>query len=111
MAGKFELKKSKKGQFMFNLKASNGQVILSSEQYLEKTGAEDGIESVRKNAGDDANYEAKTSNKNQPFFVLKAANGQIIGKSEMYSTVSAMRKGMNSVKANAPTAKVTDLTA
>ena len=31
MAGKFELKTAKDGQFMFNLKAGNGQVILTSE--------------------------------------------------------------------------------
>lgn len=44
MAGKFELKKSKDGQFMFNLKASNGQVILTSEMYKTKASAENGIE-------------------------------------------------------------------
>jgi uncharacterized protein YegP (UPF0339 family) len=44
MAGKFELKKSKDGQFMFNLKASNGQVILTSELYKTKASAENGIE-------------------------------------------------------------------
>jgi uncharacterized protein YegP (UPF0339 family) len=43
MPGKFELKKSPSGQFMFNLKASNGQVILTSEQYVDKRGAEGGI--------------------------------------------------------------------
>ena len=47
---------------------------------------------------------------NQPFFVLKAANGKIIGQSEMYSSAAAMEKGIASVKANAPTASVVDLT-
>ena len=50
MAGKFELKKAKDGQFMFNLKATNGQVILTSELYKTKASAENGIESVRKNS-------------------------------------------------------------
>lgn len=31
MAAKFEIKKSSNGKFYFNLKAGNGQVILSSE--------------------------------------------------------------------------------
>jgi uncharacterized protein len=111
MAGKFELKKSTSGQFMFNLKAANGQGILTSELYREKGTAQDGIASVRKHAGDDANYERKTSSKGQPFFVLKAVNGQTIGKSEMYSSTAAMQKGIASVKANAPDAAVVDLTA
>lgn len=52
MAGKFELKETKNGQFMFNLKASNGQIIATSEQYTTKAAALNGIESVRKNAAD-----------------------------------------------------------
>ena len=109
MAGKFELKKSKSGQFMFNLKAANGQVILTSELYKAKAGAENGIASVRKNAGNDANFERKSSGKNEPYFVLKAANKEIIGKSEMYTSVVGMKKGIASVKKNAPGAAVDDL--
>jgi uncharacterized protein YegP (UPF0339 family) len=52
MAGKFELKATKNGQFMFNLKASNGQIIATSEQYSSKAAALNGIESVKKNAGE-----------------------------------------------------------
>ena len=111
MAGKFELKKSAKGQFLFNLKAGNNQVILSSELYSDKASAQDGIESVKKNAGTDAQYERKTSKKGEPFFVLKAPNGQIIGKSEMYTSAKAMENGIASVKANAPGASVVEVTA
>lgn len=50
MAGKFELKKTSDGQFRFNLKASNGQVIATSESYKTKAAALNGIESVKKNA-------------------------------------------------------------
>jgi uncharacterized protein YegP (UPF0339 family) len=110
MVGKFELKKGKSGQFMFNLKASNGQVILTSEQYKAKTGAMNGIESVRKNAGKDANFEHRTSKKNEPYFVLKAANKEIIGMSEMYASNTGRKKGIASVKKNARSAKIDDLT-
>lgn len=48
-AGKFVLKKSG-SQFMFNLKAGNGEIIATSERYATKQGALNGIESVRKNA-------------------------------------------------------------
>ena len=111
MAGKFELKKNPSGQFMFNLRAGNNQIILTSELYREKGSAQNGIESVKKHAGDDANYERKVSKKNEPFFVLKAGNGQVIGKSEMYSSAAAMETGIASVKANAPGAVVADMTA
>ena len=104
MAGKFELKASPSGQFMFNLKAGNGEIILTSELYRDQSAAKAGIESVKKNAGNDANYERKLSAKQQPYFVLKAGNGEIIGKSEMYSSNTSMENGINSVKTNAPSA-------
>ena len=52
MAGKFVISKDKKGEFRFVLKAGNGEVIASSEGYTTKSGAQNGIESVRKNAAD-----------------------------------------------------------
>ena len=58
----------------------------------------------------DERYERKTSTKSEPYFNLKAANGQVIGHSEMYSSTSAMENGIASVKKNAPTATVVDRT-
>ncbi len=110
MAGKFDLKKSPSGKFMFNLKSGNGQVILTSELYESKSAAENGIQSVKKNAGEDGRYERKESKKGDPFFVLKAVNGQVIGKSEIYSGASAMENGIESVKKNGPGAEVDDNT-
>lgn len=108
MAGKFVLKKAGNGQFHFNLHASNGQVILSSEMYKEKRGAENGIGSVRTNAPDDGRYERKESSDGQHYFVLKASNGQTIGRSELYKAKASMENGIESVKKNAPDAKVDD---
>jgi uncharacterized protein YegP (UPF0339 family) len=50
MAGKFVLKKGGSGKFHFNLVASNGQVIATSEAYESKAAALNGIESVKKHA-------------------------------------------------------------
>ena len=97
------------GQFHFNLKAGNGEIILSSEMYKAKSSAENGIESVKKNAPDDDRYERKETTGGQPYFVLKAGNGEQIGRSESYSSKSAMENGIESVKKNAPDAKVEDL--
>lgn len=106
--GKFEIKKDKAGKHRFNLKAANGQVILSSEAYNSKSACDNGIESVKKNSGSDGNYERKTAKNGQPYFNLKASNGQVIGSSEMYSSTSAMENGIASVKKNAPGASIDD---
>lgn len=110
MAGKFELKRSKSDQFYFNLLAGNGEPILTSETYVSKSGAEGGINSVRSNAPYDANYERKKATNDQFYFVLKASNGQTIGKSELYKTSAGMETGIQSVKNNAPSAPTVDLT-
>ena len=83
--GKFEIKATESGKTMFNLKAGNGQVILTSQSYASMDGCKNGIESVRKNSQDDARFERKTAKDGSPFFTLNATNGQVIGKSEMYS--------------------------
>jgi uncharacterized protein len=110
MSAKFDLKQGGSGQFMFNLKAANGEVILTSELYKQKQSAIVGIDSVKANAGDDTRYERKTAKNGQAYFVLTATNGQIIGKSEMYSSVSAMENGIQSVKKNGPVATIQDNT-
>ncbi|WP_439100439.1 YegP family protein [Congregibacter sp.] len=110
MAGKFELKKGKTGKFSFNLKSGNGQVVFTSQTYDSKRSATAGITSVKKNADKDARYERKSSTKGQPYFVIKATNGQVIGKSQMYSNAVSMEKGIKSVGLNAPGADTLDLT-
>ena len=111
MAGKFELKKSKNDKFYFSLLAGNGQTILSSEMYEAKASAVNGIESVKKNGGDAANYAKLTGKDGSPYFTLKAGNGQVIGQSQMYSSESARDAGIESCVANAPGAAVVDHTA
>ena len=54
-------------------------------------------------------YVIKTS-KQGPYFVLKAANGEVIGTSETYSSEAACKNGIESVKKNAPDAKLEDQT-
>ena len=110
MAGKFELFTDKAGEYRFRLKAGNGEIILASEGYKQKASAENGINSVKKNANDDSRYERKDTSTGKPMFNLKASNGQVIGASEQYSSASARDKGIESVKKNAPQAKVDDLT-
>ena len=106
--GKYVMKQTAGGSWRFNLKASNGQVILTSENYNSKSACQNGIESVKTNSPNDARYERKTSSGGQPFFNLKATNGQVIGTSEMYNSESARENGIESVKTNGPTSPVVE---
>lgn len=109
--GKFVITTRKNGEFQFNLKAGNGQVILNSEGYKTKAACNNGIESVRKNAQVEARYEKLTAKNGKPYFNLKATNGQIIGSSEMYESESSRDNGIASVTKNAPDAILDDQTA
>ena len=109
MAAKFEIGRAADGTYYFHLKAENGKNILASETYVARSGAEKGIESVKVNASLDERYERRHDVNGRPYFVLKAGNEQIIGKSQMYSSPADMEVGIQSVKANGPIAAVEDL--
>lgn len=108
MAGKFVIKTAKNGKVHFNLKASNGQIVLTSEKYESRKAAENGIESVKKNAQNEQRFERKKAKDGSPYFTLKAANGEPIGKSEMYRSASSMENGIRSVMKNAADSTTVD---
>jgi hypothetical protein len=110
MSGKFRLTRGSNGQFHFNLEASNGQAILSSEQYKAKSSALDGIDSVRRNSVRAGAFEPLTAKDGRPYFVLKATNGQVIGQSQMYASATSCNQGIESVKKHAPAAVLVDET-
>ncbi|KKA43415.1 YegP family protein [Salinivibrio sp. KP-1] len=110
MPGVFEIFKDKTQEYRFRLKAGNGETILASEGYKAKQGCQNGIESVRENAPTDDRYERKISSNSKYMFNLKASNHEVIGTSQMYSSVHARDTGIESVKKNAPRAEVEDLT-
>jgi uncharacterized protein YegP (UPF0339 family) len=109
MPGTFEIKKAKDGQTYFNLKAGNGQTILSSEMYKAKESALNGIESVKKNAPMAERFAKLTSKNGKFYFTLKAGNNQVIGNSEMYESESSRDNGIDSVMKNAPGAKTVEI--
>ena len=106
--GKFVITLRKNGEFQFNLKATNGQVILTSEGYVKKESCLNGIESVKKNAPLEERFEIKEAKNGKPFFNLKASNGQVIGSSQMYASERTMKQGIASVMKNAPDAPVVE---
>ena len=120
--GKFVVKPAK-GGFMFNLLASNNQVVATSEIYTKKTSCRKGIASVQKNAPiaklEDQTVEDPKVLTNPKFelfldkaektrFRLKARNGEIIATSQAYKSKKAALNGIESVRTNAAEAEIVE---
>ena len=117
--GKFVIKTTKSG-VKFDLKASNGEIIASSEVYSSEAACKNGIESVRKNCVggiEDQTAEGFETVKHPKFevytdkagefrFRLKATNGEIIATGEGYKAKAGCLNGIESIKKNAPEAPV-----
>ena len=106
--GKYQIKKTLSGQFRWTLKSSNGENLITSEQYTTKQNCLNGISSSKINIADQ-NFQRKTSTFGQPYFNQIANNGAVLGTSEMYATTYSREAGIESVKRNAPTAIIEDL--
>ncbi len=85
---------------------SQGKTLLKSENYKAKDSARNGIESVKKNCSNDARYELKKARNGKVFFNLKAANGQIVGTSAMFSSQTELDAAIAMLKSNAPNTSV-----
>lgn len=108
---KFQVFKSlANSEYYYRLRAKNGEIILNGEGYKTKQGCLNGISSVKSNAPYDSRFDRRQSVNGQYYFNLKASNGEIIGRSEMYVTRSGMENGISAVKRDAPAAPIEDLT-
>ena len=110
MPARFEVKQAKNGKYHFNLLATNGEVILSSQMYASKATAKKGIASVQAHAKAKSNFELRSGKGGKSHFVLKAANNKVIGSSETYNSAASLKKGIQSVMKNGGTSVVDDLT-
>ena len=110
MAATFGVKLASTGQFYFNLMLDNGEILLSSELYNAQPSAENGVASVKKNSGEAGRYEKQTLDNGRFRYVLKATNGQIVGHSPMYANEADRDSFLKLTQAEAPKAKVADLT-
>jgi len=108
MPAEFELRKSKTNTFTYHLKLAFGQILFNSPEMPDKNGAIAGMESCRQRGADDANYERKKLSTGAHYFVLKSADGQVIGKSELYSSPKTLENGIEQAKAETPAAKFED---
>ena len=120
--GKFVIKETATG-VKFDLKATNGQVIATSEVYTTEAACKNGIASVAKNAPVAAvenqtvegyetekhpKFEVYSDNAGEYRFRLKATNGQVIATSEGYKTLANCLNGVESVKKNAVDAEIAE---
>lgn len=120
--GKFVIRTVSSG-IKFDLKAGNGQTILTSEVYTTMAACRKGIESIIKNAPiakvenqTEANYRTMTHPKFEMYqdkagsfrFRLKARNGEIIGVSENYTARAGCLNGIESVRKNAAEADIAE---
>jgi len=109
MRAAFEIQTAADGKYVFDLKSANDRVILTSQAYESRESAREGIVSVRQNAPIEERYEERSGADGLRYFVLIAANRQVLGRSQMYSTREALRKGIASVRKNGPIAEIVDL--
>ena len=99
-----------KQPYHYVLKAPNHETILSSENYATSRNARNGIEATRANGIIEEHFEIRSSKADEPYFVLKAANGEIIGVSEMYTSTNACEHGIKAVIKYAAQAGLVDKT-
>jgi len=84
-------------QFRFNIFASNGQIVLSSESYTTEAAAWNGAFAVQDASLAPANFAILTASDGRFYFTLTAANGQVVGISQMYTTQLSAQAGIKSV--------------
>jgi uncharacterized protein len=96
---KFQTFRGLDAQHYFHLRAGNGEIVLQSQGYVQKASALNGIASVRQNGIDGHRYQIKDAASGQAYFVLQAANGEVIGVSETYSSRSNAQQGAAAVAA------------
>jgi uncharacterized protein YegP (UPF0339 family) len=94
---RFQVFRGLDGQYYFHLRAGNGEIVLQSEGYTRRASALAGSASVRANGPDAARYQVKDAANGQAYFVLMAANGQVIGVSETYASRSNAQRGATTV--------------
>lgn len=96
---RLQVKAGATGKFSFNLYAANGEIVLSSESYTTEAAALNGAFAVVENGANAARFEVKAGASGRHYFVLKAANGQIVGTSQQYATKAGAERGRDAVVA------------
>jgi hypothetical protein len=108
MVGKFEILKAGDGRFAFRLKAANGHTLLNSETYTTKAAAENATAAVQRYCADETAYERLITEDGSHYFQVRAANGQVLARSDVYTTEPGLDEGIASVRRIAVEAMLVD---
>jgi uncharacterized protein YegP (UPF0339 family) len=100
-------KEASDNEWHFKLLAADGEALLNSEGYTGRTGAVNGIESVRANGTDAANYQVVEAG-GEAYLSLTATNGQEIAQSGRYESVDAANAGLEEIVALLQSERVGD---
>lgn len=111
MSAIFELKSNASQQFYFHLVDSNGNILLLSDEYPQKSEIEKAIADVRVGSLMSNQIAAGKTKSGETFFVIRDGSGQIIAKSLLFNSQMLFDNALHSVKDNACVAEVSDLTA
>jgi uncharacterized protein YegP (UPF0339 family) len=118
--GKFIMKATQDGGVMFNLLASNSQVICTSQTYANESSCKHGIDSIKKNCKSKVEdqtvdgfkvlshpkFEVYKDKAGDYRFRLKAMNGEVIAASQGYKSKASCLNGIESIGKNAPGAEI-----
>lgn len=96
---RFDVFRGADGRFYFNLHASNGEIVLSSQGYADEADALNGTFSVTENGLDPASYDVREASNGGFYFNVVASNGRVIGTSEVYATRYNAERATESVMA------------
>lgn len=108
MEAQFEIEKSENDQYFFRLRSSGDKILLYSETFTTKASAKGSIASVKANATTGSRYESRKTTDDRYYFVLKAGNGEILGRGTYQDTATSRDAAIATTKKEAPDAKTVD---
>ncbi|MCA6363122.1 MAG: YegP family protein [Bacteroidetes bacterium] len=94
---KYLITKRSNGEYQFKLITDNDHIILQSEGYSTKQACRNGIQSIALNAVSETAFIRKTASNGKLYFLVKASNGETIGKSSYYASISGREMGIHLV--------------
>ena len=106
-SGKWVIKKKSEEDFVWNLIANNGEIILASESYSTVAGAKAGLDSIKENINQDR-FQIHSDKNDHFFFKLKNGANKLQAMGQVYSTKQSAKNSINSVKRFAETAEIVD---
>lgn len=104
--GQFEVLSGGNHQYYYNLKADNGQVILTSHRHATIEGCLRAIDSVKKHSAYDSQFDRKNAMDSKFYFNLKSFSNEIIGVSKMYNSGETRDRDIEAVKKNAQNSEI-----